>query len=183
MELESVNLRRTTLGALAGLAVAGLCACAMSPSSSSSAGTMAPISVASSIMVDAPPATVWMQIKDFDAIAKWHPAVATSPADKGNSVGSVRMISLKGGGALEETLESYSAESRSYTYRIKDGGALPVAGYRSTIAVAGAGARSRIDWSSTFTAAKGTSDDAAKKAVEGVYEAGLGNIKKMAEGK
>ena len=59
------------------------------------------------ITINAPADVVWARIKNFDSLKDWHPAVAESPADKGNAEGSVRSLKLKGGGALIETLESF----------------------------------------------------------------------------
>ena len=44
------------------------------------------------ITINAPADVVWARIKNFDALKDWHPAVAESPADKGNAEGSVRFI-------------------------------------------------------------------------------------------
>lgn len=146
--------------------------------------------VVEKIVIDAPPEAVWAQIKDFDALAKWHPAVEASPADKANSEGSVRSIKLKGGGGLIETLEKYNAEGKSYTYRIKDGGALPVSNYSATIGVSGDGAKSTVEWRGAFYRAyqnnnppPDQNDEAAVKAVTGVYQSGLANLKKLVEKK
>lgn len=147
--------------------------------------------VVEKINVDAPAAKVWDQIKAFDGLAKWHPAVAASPADKGNEVGSVRTIAIKGGGEIVETLEGYSDEQRRYTYRAKDGGALPVSNYTSTIQVSPDGdGKSVVEWRGAFYRAfpgndppADKNDEAAVKAVTGVYQGGLANLKKMAEGK
>ena len=146
--------------------------------------------VVEKITIDAPPAAVWAQIKDFDALAKWHPAVEASPADKGNTEGSVRKLKLKGGGALEETLEKYDAEGMSYGYRAKDGGALPVTNYTSTIKVSGDGGKSTVEWRGAFYRGfpnndppPDQNDEAAVKAVTGVYQSGLANLKKLVEKK
>lgn len=82
--------------------------------------------VTEQVTIDAPATTVWARIRNFDALKDWHPAVAESPADKGNAEGSVRQLKLKGGGALTETLESWDEAKMRYSYRAKDGGALPV---------------------------------------------------------
>ena len=79
--------------------------------------------VTEKISINAPADAVWARIRNFDALKDWHPAVAESPADKGNAEGSVRQIKLKGGGALTETLESYDDAKKKYSYRAKDGGA------------------------------------------------------------
>jgi hypothetical protein len=75
-------------------------------------------------------------IRDFGALQAWHPAVEASPADQGNTIGSMRRLALKGGGALVETLEAHDEAQIALHLRAADGGALPVTGYRSTIQVA-----------------------------------------------
>lgn len=146
--------------------------------------------VVEKITIDAPANAVWAVIKDFDALAKWHPAVAASPADKGNNEGSVRELKLKGGGALTETLERYNDAGKSYTYRAKDGGALPVTNYTSTITVSGDGATSTVEWRGAFYRGfpnndppPDQNDEAAVKAVTGVYQSGLANLKALVEKK
>jgi carbon monoxide dehydrogenase subunit G len=142
------------------------------------------------ITIDAPADAVWARIKNFDALKDWHPAVAESPADKGNAEGSVRSIKLKGGGALVETLESHDDAQMKYSYRAKDGGALPVSNYTSTIRVSAEGKGSVVEWRGAFYRGfpnndppPDQNDEAAVKAVTGVYKSGLDNLKKLAEGK
>lgn len=141
------------------------------------------------ITINAPPAAVWARIKDFAALQAWHPAVAESPADNGNTVGSVRQIKLKGGGELTETLEAYDEGKMRYSYRAKDGGALPVTNYTSTIAVSGEGNQSIVEWRGAFYRGHPNNDpppdrndEAAVKAVTGVYKSGLEQLKKLVEG-
>ena len=142
------------------------------------------------ITIAAPPAAVWAKIKNFDALKDWHPAVAESPADKGNEPGSVRRIKLKGGGELVESLEGYDDTKMKYSYRAKDGGALPVTNYTSTITVSGEGSQSVVEWRGAFYRGfpnndppPDKNDEAAVKAVTDVYKSGLENLKKLVEGK
>ena len=146
------------------------------------------------VTINASPSAVWAKLKNFDALKDWHPAIAESPADKGNSVGSVRQLKLKGGGELIETLEGYDDAKMKYSYRAKNGGALPVSNYTSTISVsAGAdagGNQSVVEWRGAFYRAyqnndppPDQNDDAAVKAITGVYTSGLENLKKLVEGK
>lgn len=144
--------------------------------------------VVEKISIDAPADKVWAKIKNFDALKDWHPAVEASPADKGNAEGSVRQVKIKGGGALVETLESRDDAKMKYSYRAKDGGALPVTNYTSTISVSADGAKSIVEWRGAFYRASprndpppDESDEAAIKAVTGVYQGGLANLKKLAE--
>lgn len=146
--------------------------------------------VTEKISIDAPADAVWARIKNFDALKDWHPAVASSPADKGNEEGSVRQVTLKGGGSLTETLESYNDAQKKYSYRLKDGSALPVTNYTSTITVMADGAKSTVEWRGAFYRGfpnndppPDQNDEAAIKAVTGVYTSGLQNLKKLVEGK
>ncbi len=146
--------------------------------------------VTETVTIDAPTAKVWSLIKDFDALKNWHPAVEASPADKGNTEGSVRQLKLKGGGELTETLEAYDDARMRYSYRAKDKGALPVTNYTSTISVKADGDKSVVEWRGAFYRGypnndppPDQNDEAAVKAVTGVYQAGLANLKAIAEKK
>ncbi|HET7795021.1 MAG TPA: SRPBCC family protein [Rhizobacter sp.] len=146
--------------------------------------------VVEKITINAPAAAVWARIRNFDALKDWHPAVAESPASQGNTVGSVRALKLKGGGELTETLEGYDDAAMKYSYRAKDGGALPVTNYTSTILVTASGSnQATVEWRGAFYRGypqndppPDRNDDAAVKAVTGVYQGGLANLKKLAEG-
>jgi len=143
------------------------------------------------ITIDAPASAVWAKIKNFDALKDWHPAVAESPATDGNNEGSVRNIKLKGGGTLEETLKGYDDAEMMYKYRAADGGALPVSNYTSTIKVEAKGDKQcEVSWLGAFYRGypnndppPDQNDEAAVKAVTGVYQSGLANLKKIVEGK
>lgn len=142
------------------------------------------------ITIDASADAVWVRIRNFDALKDWHPAVLESTADKGNAEGSVRSLKLKGGGALTETLEAHNDTQKKYSYRAKDGGALPVSNYTSTIAVTADGNKAVVEWRGAFYRGypnndppPDQNDEAAVKAVTGVYQSGLQNLKKVVEGK
>lgn len=144
--------------------------------------------VVEQVTIDAPVATVWARVKNFDALKDWHPIVAESPADKGNAEGSVRLLKLKDGGQLTETLEAYDEAKMRYSYRAKDGGALPVTNYTSTLSVRGEGNQSVVEWRGAFYRGHPNNDpppdqndEAAVRAVTGVYQAGLAQLKKLAE--
>jgi len=146
--------------------------------------------VIETIKIAAPASVVWAKIKNFDALKDWHPAVEASPADKGNVVGSERKVALKGGGALVETLERYDDAQMRYSYRAKDGGALPVTNYTSTISVSGEGNVTTVEWRGAFYRGypnndppPDRNDEAAVKAVTEVYQSGLANLKKLVEAK
>ncbi len=139
--------------------------------------------------IKAAPDEVWNKVKDFNGMAAWHPAVEGSTATDGSKVGSVRTLSLKGGGQMVETLEGYSDAERKFSYRAKDGGALPVTNYTSTLTLKpGDGGTTVVEWRGAFYRAypnnnppPGQDDDAAVNAITGVYQSGLANLKKTLE--
>jgi uncharacterized protein YndB with AHSA1/START domain len=141
------------------------------------------------IAINAPAAAVWARIRNFDALKDWHPAVTASPADKGNEEGSVRQLKLKGGGELTETLEGHDDARMKYNYRAKDGGALPVTNYTATLSVRADGdAACTVEWRGAFYRGHPNNDpppelndEAAVRAINGVYSTGLAQLKKLAE--
>lgn len=146
--------------------------------------------VSEKVTIEAPADAVWAKIKNFNALKDWHPAVADSAADKGNAEGSVRTVKLKAGGTLVETLEGYDDAKMKYNYRAKDGGALPVTNYTSVLSVVADGGKSVVEWRGAFYRGypnndppPDQNDEAAIKAVTGVYRDGLAHLKKMMESK
>jgi len=139
--------------------------------------------VTQSVTTTASPKMVWGTVGQFDGISGWLPGASSSPADKGNTVGSVRVITLAAPGnpTVKEKLTAYKKHSYSYAILAVDPKVLPVTGYTSTISVKKSGTGSTVTWSSEFQPAAGTDDAGAEKAVTGLYQAGLGNIKKLVE--
>lgn len=146
--------------------------------------------VTEQITIDAPAEKVWAVVGAFDGLKNWHPAVADSAADKGNEVGSVRTVKLKGGGELIETIETYDAAGMRLGYRAKNGGALPVTNYTSQISVRAEGGKSVVEWRGAFYRGfpnndppPDRNDEAAVRAVTAVYKDGLARLKAQVEGK
>jgi opacity protein-like surface antigen len=139
--------------------------------------------VTQSITTTAKPKAVWAVIGQFDGIAGWLPGAVSSPADKGNTVGSIRLITLgaPGNPTVKEKLTAYKKHSYSYDILAVDPKVLPVTDYSSSITVKKSGSGSTVTWTSHFTPATGVDEATADKAVTGLYQAGLGNIKKLAE--
>ena len=123
------------------------------------------------------PDMLWQAMGKFGTIADWHPAVEKSVAD-GEGKGSMRTLSLVGGGTITERLEEVSPSERVYRYSIVDS-PLPVAGYRAEIRVNdNSDGTSTVEWSSDFEA-RGAPEADAIKAIQGVYQAGLDNLAKL----
>ena len=150
------------------------------------------LSVTKTASIDAPAAKVWDAVKDFNALNSWHPAVATDEIVEGknNTVGAVRLLTLKGGGTIKEKLLSFDSAGRSYKYAIVDG-VIPVSSYTSTVTVKSAGDnKSTVTWSGHFkrknvgdNPGDKENDKTATDAITGVYQGGLDNLKKMFEAK
>ena len=142
------------------------------------------VSISRSYDLSADPAKTWGAISDWGGAHTWHPAIEKTTLSKGsnNQVGTVRVLALKGGGEVTETLTAYSAADKSMSYTI-DGGPLPVAQYQATIAVKpGRAGGSTLVWSSNFKAKDGTPDADAKKTIEDIYDMGGENLKKQLGG-
>jgi carbon monoxide dehydrogenase subunit G len=146
--------------------------------------------VTESIEVGASPDAVWSRIKDFSGLHTWHPGVESSVTTDGNQVGSVRTLTLKGGGQIVEVLESYSDADRKMSYRMKDPGPVPVSNYTSTLSVkAGDAGGSVVEWRGAFYRGfpnndppPDQNDEAAVKAVTDIYQGGLVNLKQLLAG-
>ena len=125
----------------------------------------------------ASPEMLWQTIGGFNALPAWHPAVAKSEST-GESKGATRTLSLAGGGSIVERLEEVSPTERLYRYSIVSG-PLPVADYAAEIRVIdNKDGTSTVEWSSEFQPKNAAEPDAIK-AIQGVYQAGFDNLRKM----
>ena len=148
--------------------------------------------VTQTVEIAAPPEKVWALVKDF-ANMSWHPAVAKTQAEGGNEPGAKRTLTLQSGGVIKEELVKYEEPEKKLYYKINevDPSVLPVSSYAAWLEVKpGANGGTLVEWKGgfyrSFTAndpPPEQSDEAAIKAVTGVYESGLANLKKVAEGK
>jgi hypothetical protein len=170
------------LFALLAIALMPLTAAAHGPS---------PQKVEKSVTIKAEPAKVWALVKDFGNWQKWHPAVASTKLEKKGD-DTYRVLTLKDGGTVNEKLRGADDGDMKLKYEIVEG-SLPVADYNSFITVkAGPGAgETTVTWVGRFYRVyklnppipAGQDDESALKAVNGLYDAGLANLKKVAEGK
>jgi len=121
------------------------------------------------------PEKLWEMIGGFNALPDWHPAVEKSELEE---EGSVRRLSLAGGGTIIEKLEKIDDNERLYSYTIVDS-PLPVDNYTSTIRVKDDGSgNSTVEWSSEFSP-KDVPENDAVEVIQGIYQAGFDNLKKI----
>lgn len=164
------------------------------PMSAMAESKRATLSVNESVTINGTPEAVWNVVKDWDGLHKWHPAFSNDEITKGanGKKGSTRRLTLKDGGAqFNEELTAYSDKKMSYDYKIIGDAPLPLTNYKSSIKVkkgkkAGTAV---ITWKGKFkrkvadNPPAGQDDKGVRDLITGVYQAGLGNVKKMVEGK
>jgi len=118
---------------------------------------------------------VWKLIGGFNTLPDWHPAIEKSELEE---EGSMRRLSLTGGGTIVEKLERLDDSERVYTYSIIDS-PLPVSNYTATIRVKEDGeGKTTVEWSSEFEA-KGAAENEAMDVIAGIYQVGFDNLKKI----
>ncbi len=133
---------------------------------------MTKVSMSTQLNVSADQA--WQMIGGFNSLPDWHPAIEKSELTE---AGQTRTLSLNGGGSIVEKLETVDDDARTYTYSIVDS-PLPVANYTSTITVHKTeDGECRVDWSSDYDPIGDAT--AASEAIQGIYQAGFDNLKKM----
>jgi mxaD protein len=147
--------------------------------------------VTQTVDIQAPAGKVWDAAKNFDQLNTWLPPVAKDEIVEGqnNTVGAVRLLTLKDGGTVKEKLLAYTPAARTFRYEIVES-VLPVSHYTSVFTVKSAGkGKSTVTWSGRFkrkneAASPGDkeNDKAATDAITGVYQAGLSTLKKNLEG-
>ena len=149
-----------------------------------------PQKVEKSVTIKAAPAKVWAMVKDFGNMQAWHPAIADTKLEK-KGEDTFRTLTLKDGGKINEKLRSIDDAAMKIKYEIIDGVA-PVADYNAFMTVtAGPGAgESTVTWVGRFYRTYklnppiplGQDDETALKFVNGVFDGGLANLKKVLEG-
>ncbi|NOT12160.1 MAG: SRPBCC family protein [Methylococcaceae bacterium] len=154
------------------------------------------------ITINAPAEKVWALIKDYGDMS-WLPEVKSVTVDKGNTKGSIRVLTLQNGETITEELKKYDESKMSYAYKITDMStaktithagaeekvpALPVDNYAASIEVEGAGNSAVVSWKAGYYRAymnnnppAEMNEEAANTAVNSVLKSGLENLKALAE--
>jgi Polyketide cyclase / dehydrase and lipid transport len=136
-----------------------------------------------SSVINAPIDKVWDRIRDFNALANWHPAVAKSAIEGGEpsgQVGCVRVLTLQNGATIREQLLEMSDLGHHYSYSILEG-PLPVANYRATLRLRriSDGNRTYGEWSASFDPDPPEKQEEAEDFVSNaVFQGGFDALKK-----
>jgi uncharacterized protein YndB with AHSA1/START domain len=140
------------------------------------------VKVYTSSVINAPADRVWSALRDFNALPKWHPAIAESriegnePADK---VGCVRDFTLKDGGRIRERLLALSDFDYSCTYSILES-PMGVSNYVATLKLTPItdGNRSFAEWTAEFDCEPGREAQLAQTIGQGVFQGGFDALKR-----
>jgi hypothetical protein len=131
--------------------------------------------VRESVRLAVPVDQVWPSIGPFCGLGDWHPAVEKCDLRQ-DAKGQLRLITIKGGGVIEERLLSASDTRHSIRYTILSS-PLPVKDYVATMSATPSGKGTTIVWKARFTP-NGASEAEAKKVISGIFTAGFDGLKR-----
>src|SRR5262245_14267959 len=139
-----------------------------------------------SVEIKASPQTVWDVVKDYDGLAKWHPAFKGDVIKSGrnNTKGAVRTLTLEDGASFDEELLKFDDKKMFFRYRIVGDSPFPITHYISTLSVKkGKGGTTKVIWQGKFDnkPGSGKTDQEVVEMINGAYRAGLDNLKKLIE--
>lgn len=150
------------------------------------------LKVEKEIEINAPADKVWAALKGFCSIDNWHPAVAACES-KGEGKGATRVLTLGEAGSgktIDEEMTAYDEAKMIFKYKITkvDPAVLPVSTYAATMTVVPNGDKTTVQWKAGFYRSftqndppPEQNDEAATKAITGVFDAGLPGLKKLVE--
>ncbi len=134
-----------------------------------------------SVTLDASCDVVWTKIGEFTSLDEWYPGIARLDIG-GKGIGATRSASLENGAQIIEQLQAVDRQARRYTYSMLSG-PLPVVNYQASLKAQDAEEKigCNVIWSAEFDA------DGAPKlpvidAVNGIFQAGLNNLKAQFSG-
>ncbi|MEO8667124.1 MAG: SRPBCC family protein, partial [Bauldia sp.] len=139
------------------------------------------VRVTRSTVIDAPVDTLWRLLRDFNGHGSWHPAIADShieAGETGDTVGSVRAFHLDDGSMLREQLIALSDRQRELTYCLLEA-PIPLIDYVASMRLKPVtdGDRTLLVWESRFRPPAERAADLSRLVTEGIYEAGFAALK------
>lgn len=139
--------------------------------------------VIKSVNINASAMATWNKLAQFGDLGAWHPAIKKTEIISGaeGKKGARRVLTLPDGGKVNEELTAYDAKNKTMSYVITES-MLPVTAYASTLHVYPNGAgKSVVVWEGSFQAKAAADDKTASDTINGVYDSGLSNLKKILE--
>ncbi|WP_144183236.1 SRPBCC family protein [Elioraea rosea] len=139
-----------------------------------------------SSVIEAPAATVWERIRDFNALPRWHPRIRDSRIENGeppDRVGCVRDFHLQNGDRIRERLLGLSDFDMFCTYSILES-PMPITDYVATIRLTPItdGDRTFAEWTAEFECAPEAAADLVTGIGQNVFQAGFDALKRQMSG-
>jgi uncharacterized protein YndB with AHSA1/START domain len=139
-----------------------------------------------SSVIDAPAARVWERIRDFNGLARWHPAIRDSRIENGepsDRVGCVRDFHLQNGDRIREKLLGLSDYDMFCTYSILES-PMPLTDYVATLRLTPVtdGDRTFAEWTAEFDCAEDEAEGLVTGIGNDVFQAGFSALKRQMTG-
>ena len=144
------------------------------------------IRIVRSTIIDAPSDRVWSLLRDFNGHDRWHPAVAKSTIERGQSsdrLGCVRRFLLRDGSELRERLLTLSDLEQAFSYCLLDT-PIPLFNYVAHVRLAPVtdGDRTLWEWRCAFATRAGEEAEMTRMVSEDIYEAGFSAVRARVAG-
>ncbi|HUS95361.1 MAG TPA: SRPBCC family protein [Hyphomicrobiaceae bacterium] len=136
------------------------------------------------VYIKAPPAKVWKMIEGFDGMQAWHPDVAEARIVEGapGEAGTVREIIYKDGTTVRQELTRHDHTNMRIDYQTVGESRWGLKDYRAVMDVVELKpGQSALVWRSSFLKGDYLSEVDVVGNVQEGYEAGLDNIRQIAE--
>lgn len=137
--------------------------------------------VVRSTVIAAPVEAVWAVLRDFNGHDRWHPAVAESQIERGQSadrIGCVRRFRLQDGSELRERLLTLSDADLAFSYCLLET-PIPLLNYVAHVRLAPVtdGDQTFWHWESRFDTPAGREADLARMVGDQIYGGGFTAIR------
>lgn len=140
------------------------------------------VKVVKSTVLDAPVEAVWEVLRDFNGHDQWHPAVADSHIERGQTsdrVGCVRRFHLQDGSELRELLLTMSDADMAFSYCLLET-PVPLLNYVAHVRLTPVtdGDRTFWHWESRFDTPAGREEELRQMVAENIYQGGFDAIRR-----
>jgi uncharacterized protein YndB with AHSA1/START domain len=137
--------------------------------------------IVKSTVIDRPVEEVWEVLRDFNGHDRWHPAVADSVIERGQTsdrVGCVRRFHLQDGSELRELLLTLSDADMAFSYCLLET-PVPLLNYVAHVRLAPItdGDRTFWHWESRFDTPAGRERELAEMVGTQIYEGGFAAVR------
>ena len=141
--------------------------------------------IVKSTVIDRPVEEVWEVLRDFNGHDRWHPAVADSVIERGQTsdrVGCVRRFHLQDGSELRELLLTLSDADMAFSYCLLET-PVPLLNYVAHVRLLPVtdGNRSFWHWEGRFTTPPGREQELAAMVGDEVYANGIEAVRRLPE--